>query len=276
MEFVFRRTYRGELKAVILDWAGTTIDFGCFAPAGVFVEVFKSKNVEISIEEARAPMGMHKKDHIREIAKMNSVSKRWYDAHNKNWDEKDIEEMFEEFIPLQIGVLKNYSELVNETLTAQTEFRKRKMKIGTTTGYNNDMMKIIVEEAARQGYVPDSVVCATDVPYGRPAPWMAFKAAMDFNIYPMESYLKIGDTISDIQEGLNAGMWSIGVIMSSNEMGLKFQEINSLPEEVIERRKKEASARMLNAGAHYVINTLNDLPGLIDSINEKLKNGERP
>ena len=72
MEFVFQRAFRGELKAVILDWAGTTVDFGCFAPAGVFVEVFKRKGVEITMDEARGPMGLHKKDHIRTVAKMNS------------------------------------------------------------------------------------------------------------------------------------------------------------------------------------------------------------
>ena len=48
MEFTFQRMYRGPLKAVLLDWAGTTMDYGCFAPAVVFMEVFKRKGVEIT------------------------------------------------------------------------------------------------------------------------------------------------------------------------------------------------------------------------------------
>jgi len=33
MEFVYRRSCRGPVKLVILDWAGTTMDYGCYAPA---------------------------------------------------------------------------------------------------------------------------------------------------------------------------------------------------------------------------------------------------
>ena len=69
MDFVYRRTYRGKLKAIILDWAGTTMDYGCYAPAVVFVEVYKRKGVPISMEEARAPMGAHKKVHILQISR---------------------------------------------------------------------------------------------------------------------------------------------------------------------------------------------------------------
>src|SRR5450756_193021 len=57
MHFSYRRSYNAPLEAVLLDWAGTTMDFGCMAPARVFVEVFKRKNVPITVEEARAPMG---------------------------------------------------------------------------------------------------------------------------------------------------------------------------------------------------------------------------
>ena len=40
MNFTYRRSYRGPIEAVLFDWAGTTMDFGCIAPAEVFVEVF--------------------------------------------------------------------------------------------------------------------------------------------------------------------------------------------------------------------------------------------
>src|SRR5205814_4267553 len=102
MEFTFQRTYRGPLKAVLLDWAGTTMDYGCFAPAVVFMEVFKRKGVEITIEEAREPMGAHKKVHIRQISQNDNVAKKWQQAHKRKPNEEDIETMFREFIPLQL------------------------------------------------------------------------------------------------------------------------------------------------------------------------------
>ena len=86
-EYTYQRTYRGSLKAIILDWAGTTMDYGCYAPAVVFVEVYKRKDVPITIEEARVPMGAHKKVHIRKISQIESVAQRWQDAHGRNPDE---------------------------------------------------------------------------------------------------------------------------------------------------------------------------------------------
>ena len=57
MTFTYHRSYRGPIRSVILDWAGTTMDYGCMAPAVVFVEVYKRQQVPISMEEARASAG---------------------------------------------------------------------------------------------------------------------------------------------------------------------------------------------------------------------------
>lgn len=144
------------------------------------------------------------------------------------------------------------------------------MKIGSTTGYNNEMMSILTLCAARQGYVADSVVCATDVPAGRPAPWMVFRNAENLGIFPMQSILKIGDTIADIVEGINAGTWSVGVVTSSNEMGLTQKEISLMDPKELEIRKQLVRQTFLEAGADYVIDNLSETGDLIDKINAKL------
>ena len=46
-----------KFKAVVFDWAGTMIDFGSFAPMGVFVKAFETFGIRASIEQARGPMG---------------------------------------------------------------------------------------------------------------------------------------------------------------------------------------------------------------------------
>src|SRR5512143_2724642 len=79
MTFRYRRSYQGGIQAVLLDWAGTTMDFGCMAPAVVFVEVFKRQGVPITMAEARAPMGAHKRVHIGKITELPAVRKRWED-----------------------------------------------------------------------------------------------------------------------------------------------------------------------------------------------------
>jgi len=276
MNELYRKNYAGKLKGVIFDWAGTTVDFGCFAPTGVFIEVFRQKGIDITMEEARGPMGMHKRDHIRVISQYPRVATEWKIKYGHFCSEAEIEEMFNNFIPLQLAVIEEHSAIIPELTEALEVIREMDMKIGSTTGYNNDMMKILTASAARQGYTADSVVCATDVPAGRPAPWMAFKNAENLGIFPMQAFLKIGDTISDIEEGINAGMWSVGVVNSSNEMGLTLNEINRMETTELEIRRKKVREDYLEAGADYVIDSLAELKELIEKINLRLACGERP
>src|SRR5205809_8124570 len=109
MSFTYERRYRGKIQAVLLDWAGTTMDYGCMAPAGVFVEVFKRKGVPISMDEARAPMGAHKRVHIQKITEQDSVRKRWQEKHGRLPTDADVGAMFEDFVPLQLKCLSDYS-----------------------------------------------------------------------------------------------------------------------------------------------------------------------
>ena len=98
MSFCYRRTYRGPIEAVLLDWAGTTMDFGCMAPAVVFVQVYEHKKVPITMDEARAPMGAHKKIHIQKISQLDTVRRRWQEVHGRAPNDADVDAMFAEFV----------------------------------------------------------------------------------------------------------------------------------------------------------------------------------
>lgn len=276
MTFTYQRRYRGPVKLVILDWAGTTMDYGCYAPAVVFIEVYRRKGVQISMEEARQPMGAHKLVHVRNISQIPSVARRWQEVHGRPCTEDDVQQMFQEFVPLQLGCLAQYADLIPGTLEVVAELRKRGIKIGSTTGYTREMMDLLLAEAARRGYQPDSTVCATDVPAGRPEPWMCLQNAQNLAVYPMEACVKIGDTLPDIEEGLNAGMWTVGLAKSGNELGLNEAEIAALAPDELQVRLNRAYQRMAAAGAHYVVDTVADVLPLIDRINQQLAAGERP
>jgi phosphonoacetaldehyde hydrolase len=276
MNFHFLRSYRGPIKAVILDWAGTTVDYGCCAPAVVFVDVFKRHGVAITTAEARAPMGAEKRQHILEIARMPRVADAWASAHGNPCTNSDVDTMYAEFVPLQIACLKDYAELIPGTLDAVKEFERHGIAIGSTSGYNRAMMDTLVPLAAKQGYAPCSVVSASEVPKGRPAPWMALKSAEQMNVYPLEAIVKIGDTVPDIEEGLNAGMWSVGVAKTGNEVGLNEAEIAQFDAADLERRVVHARERLARAGAHYVIDGIGDIPAVLDAIERSLASGERP
>jgi phosphonoacetaldehyde hydrolase len=276
MDFVFKRTYHGPLKAVLLDWAGTTMDYGCFAPAVVFIDVFKRKGVEISVEEAREPMGAHKQVHIRQITRNENVAERWRKKHGRKPDESDVEAMFRDFIPLQLECLAQYADLIPGTLETVAAIRARGMKIGSTTGYTEEMMGLLQSEAKRRGYEPDQTVCATQVPAGRPHPYMCLQNAILLQTYPLEAIVKIGDTLPDIEEGLNAGMWTIGLAKTGNEMGLTELQIKELDPSVREVRLEKAYKRMHQTGAHYVVDGIGDVMPVLDEINKRLAAGDRP
>jgi phosphonoacetaldehyde hydrolase len=276
MSFTYQRRYRGRVQAALLDWAGTTMDFGCMAPAVVFVKVFERAGVPISMEEARAPMGAHKRVHIQKITQLDSVRTRWEAAHGRVPGEEDVSRMFADFVPLQLECLSEYSDLIPGALDAVAALRRRGIKIGSTTGYLREMMAINLRDAKRQGYEPDSTVCASDVPAGRPYPYMCLQNVINLQVSPVEACVKVDDTLPGIEEGLNAGMWTIWLAISGNEVGLARAEWHALPEPDRQARRDRACQRMRMCGAHYVVDTIADILPCVDEIEARLARGERP
>lgn len=275
MDHISQHIYSGPLKAVILDWAGTAVDYGSFAPTAVFLRLFESRGVKISPEDARSGMGLMKKDHLRTILARPAVIEAWESAHGAAPKETDVDDLFEHFVPLQLNVLKDYAEPIPGLLGTLKDLRQRGLKIGSTTGYIRSMMDILAPEAARRGYQPDCIVCPDEVPAGRPYPWMCYQNAMQLGIFPMTAMVKVGDTITDIEEGLNAGMWSVGISMTGNLVGLSNAEVESLTLEKQSEIRKRAEAQLYNAGAHYVVDGIWDLPAILDKIQARRVQGER-
>jgi phosphonoacetaldehyde hydrolase len=268
--------YAGPLRAVILDLASTLFDYGSCAPAGVFVEVFARQGVPITMEQARGPMGSEKRAHIAAISAMPEVADAWQRTHDRLCTDADIDEMYADFVPLQIESIPRFADLIPGTTEAVAEFRGRGLKIGTTTGYNAEMMRVLAPEAAKRGFEPDCIVSSDMVPEGRPAPWMALKAAALMGVYPMSAIVKIGDTIPDIEEGLNAGMWTIAVSATGNELGLSQPEAEALPAGEREERLARAHDRLQAAGAHYVVAGIGDTPPILDQLEARMAKGDRP
>ncbi len=276
MEFSYRRFYRGPVKLVILDWAGTTMDYGCYAPAVVFIEVYRRQGVEITMGQARRPMGLHKRDHIKAISQMEEVAAAWKKTHGRRITEKDVDDMFADFQPLQLQCLADYADLIPGTRETVAGLRERGILIGSSTGYFTEAMELLKEEAAKRGYVPDSSVCATQVPAGRPQPWMVMQNMFNTGIYPPEAVVKVDDTKPGIGEGLNVGAWTVGLAKTGNEVGLSLEEIDALDPEILESKLTSAREGLAKSGAHYVVDGISDILPIIDDINARLARGERP
>ncbi len=274
--FVKNKPYTGKVQAAVMDWAGTSVDYGSIGPVAVFIEVFGMFGVSVSVAEARRFMGLMKKDHIRGMCGLPSVQKRWVKTHGRLPDEKDIDFMYHETEKMMTAAVAKHASPIPGLIETVDQLRKAGIKIGTSTGYTSPMMKVLVPVAAGKGYRPDNVVCASDVPAGRPYPWMCFKNAIDLQVYPVEAMVKVGDTVSDIEEGLNAGMWTVGITQTGNELGLSQDEVENVPKEELEKQLSQIEQKFIRLGANFVIRGIWDLCKIIESINERLARGMVP
>ena len=261
-----------KIETVIFDWAGTAVDFGCFAPVNVFLTIFEDAGVTVTLEEARKPMGMLKIDHIRTMLEMPRIQEEWKRVHGQSFTEEDVQALYKEFelkLMESLAAFTNPIQYVKETVQ---QLREAGIRIGSTTGYTDSMMEVVTLHAAIKGYQPDFLVTPTQVgDKGRPYPYMIFKNMEALGSKSTKQVVKIGDTTSDIKEALNAGVWAVGVIIGSSEMGLSEEEFISLSAEEQQFEIQKAKRIFEEIGAHYTIETMKELPALIETINNGLK-----
>lgn len=267
-----------SVEAIILDWAGTVVDFGSFAPTQIFVDAFaQAFNFEISLQEARGPMGMGKIDHIRTLLKEPSIRQRWVDQFASEPSEETAQQIYHTFMPLQIAQVVHFAEPIAGVMDAINAIKAQGIKVGSCSGYPKPVMDALVPAAAKYGYQPDCVVASDEIAAGsRPGPWMALKNVIELGVMNVAHCVKVDDAAAGITEGLNAGMWTVGLSVSGNEFGATFEQYQAMTQEEIQQRKQIAEDKLKAAGAHYVIETLADLPGVIEHINQRLANQEKP
>jgi phosphonoacetaldehyde hydrolase len=261
-----------KIQLVVLDWAGTAIDFGCFAPVASFAMALQRHGVSATDEQVRRPMGLAKIDHLRALLSIPELAKQWRVTQGRSWNESDIERIYrDDYMPLQMEAVAGHDCLISGLLPVVDSLRSIGVKIATTTGYFREAARLVFDSATRQGYVRDLDILPDEVSSGRPAPWMIFKAMETLGVFPPSAVLKVGDTLADIEEGRNAGVWSIGVIASSSEVGLSETAWASLTER--ERRSivVEIRAKFERAGAFASIETLAELPALIAEFEQTIQ-----
>ncbi|QEI06369.1 phosphonoacetaldehyde hydrolase [Pigmentiphaga aceris] len=267
---------RTELSAVVFDWAGTIMDFGSCAPMGAFVRLFEQFGIDISIEQARGPMGVAKWDHIKALSLLPEVAAQWENKHGKPFSDADIDHLYKVFTPMNAAVVGDFADFIPGALDTVAAVRARGLKIGSTTGYNRPIMDIVTPLAQAGGYLPDNLVCAGDLVSGRPSPLMMYRCFADLGVWWPATVVKVDDTEVGILEGLHAGTWTVGVSVSGNAMGLQLHEWEALSPAEQQTRREIASAKLRDAGAHYVIDSVADLLPVMDEIAEKLAKGIKP
>lgn len=265
-----------EIKAIILDWAGTSVDYGSKAPLEAFKNVFKEFGIDVSDEIIRKYMGLHKKFHTESILNEPSVSQLWATIHGRIPNQTDVDLIFSKLGHSMNRAVQEFSDPIDGVIDFMEFMQKDGVKFGSTTGYVREMMNILIPVTESKGLVFDSVVTPDEVPLGRPYPFMIYKNAINLATYPLWKMVKIGDTIADIEEGLNAGMWVIGITKTGNEMGLSKEELINTDPKLIEEKEAMITEKFMNAGAHYIASSLADCFEIIEDINHRIKINDMP
>lgn len=260
---------RTKISGVILDWSGTTVDYGGISHPEAFVQIFKEAGIDIGLEEARKPMGLLKIDHTRELLNSREVKLQWSEVHSREHTEQDINRLYNRFEEIIFQNLESYATPAPGVVKLQEKLRKRGIKIGSTTGYTKEMLDIVSENAKKQGYQPDFKITPTEVPAGRPYPYMIFKNMIALEIPDRKAIIKVGDTVSDILEGRGAGVWTVGVLKGGSELGLSREQIGTMSSEDLSLAMKRTAKKMYDAGADYVIEEIGELERIIDIIEVK-------
>lgn len=265
-----------SVRAVIFDWAGTTVDFGSRAPVQAFLTAFDAVGVTVTAEEVRVPMGAAKRDHIRAVLQLESVVARVGEAAGRSADESLIDEIYRHFLQRQTEVIAQHSGVIPSVPEVAQALAQRGIRIGSSTGYTRELMDVVEPLAAEAGFRAEFVATASDPCPGRPAPWMIYRNCEAFNVYPMRDVVKVDDTLVGIEAGRNAGCWTVGVAGTGNLMGLSKEEYDALPAADRQQRLRQIAFRFHEAGAHAVIESVADMLACLDSIERRIDAGALP
>jgi phosphonoacetaldehyde hydrolase len=223
-------------------------------------------------------MGLRKDLHIKAMTEIPEIRERWHDIHGQYPSQADVDRMFGDFVPMQLDCLRNYTTLLPLVAETTQSLQKQGIKIGSSTGFMRSMVDILEEDARKQGYTPDASVAGDEVINGaRPKPFMVYRNLDLLDVHPIQSVIKVDDTVSGVGEALEAGCWGVGIARYSNYMDMDtLEEADSLSEDEINRRLAHTRELLQKAGAHYVIDTWEQMPDVIEDVNIRLGRGEKP
>ena len=265
-----------SIKAIIFDWAGTTVDFGSRAPMGAFVKLFESEGIHLTIAQARIPMGMNKWDHIDELLRLPEIQKQWIELHHQPHTKEDVDRLLAIFVPMNKVSIRECGQLIPGVAELSRILRERAIKIGSTTGYTRELLDILLPIAKTQGYEVDAMSYSGDTPLGRPSDQMMNRCAEQLGIDNPLAYIKIDDTQPGIEEGKAFGCWTVGVALSGNALGLSYEELKAMPQEESLPLQESARKAIQAMTPDYILDSVADLLPVIDDINRRLQLGQKP
>lgn len=264
------------IAAVVFDWAGTMIDFGSRAPVLAMLQVFEEAGLPVTEAAVRRHMGMAKREHLAAILAEPQAAAAWTAARGARATEADLDHLMERLEPAMQTAASACAELIPGAAAEAARLRAAGVRIGSTTGYTRSMMEPIAAAASAQGYSPDALVCAGETAQGRPTPLMLWRALAELECWPVHRCVAVDDAVVGIEAGVNAGLWTVGVVASGNGVGLDAAAYAALPAAERLQRLTPVIAAFSAAGVDIIIESVADFARAHAVIEEAITDGMRP
>ncbi|HEY2734286.1 MAG TPA: phosphonoacetaldehyde hydrolase [Polyangiales bacterium] len=262
------RSWSG-IKLVVFDWTGTLIDHGSVAPVQAMIAAFASAGVGVEPAHVRASMGLSKREHIAAILRIPELRRAFQTAYDREPNPDDLDRLYRAYVPAQLRAIARFGDLIEGANASAAFLRERGIAIATMTGYFRAAAARLLECAQSQGFVPDFSVCSDDVSAGRPAPFMIYACMQALKVFRAREVLVVGDTAADIISAANGCCLSAGVAGTGNQVGLTERAYVALPVRERNALLADAHRTLRDAGADFVIDTLSELPLVIERIAER-------
>lgn len=266
---------QGRVQAVLFDWAGTVVDHGSRAPVEAFKKLFHRYGVELDEALIRRDMGMSKREHLVALLETDSVRVHWLEQNGGAVFE-DIEPLYSELLAAQREAIAERAIPFVGVVDVVKFLEQRRIQMGTTTGYPASVIEELREIAAEHGYCPPVTVTDSDVPAGRPEPWMICRACEELRVSPFTEVVVVDDTVAGIEAARQAGCWAVGVTATGNLVALEENQLSALASKDREALFETAATALTGAGAHFVVPSVVQIPEVINQIDALLANGTSP
>ena len=258
------------IRSCIFDLGGTLVDRYSLTTILSLKNAFQKNGIILNNKLIFKDMGIKKQDHITIILNDEHISWSWRHIHGRHPDINDSHRLFEEYNSIQKVRCTELMDIIPETKKTIDLLRDKGIQLGVTTGFNYHTMRLIKEKLDKNNIILDNYISSTclDLP-ARPNPSMIIENMYRFDINDPKQVIKIDDTVVGIEEGKNAGCWTVGVSRWSINMKLpSIDDAYGLSDFYLEDKKKKCRAQLVQSGADYVIDTLDELPYIINRINE--------
>ena len=255
-----------KVKACIFDLGGTIVDRYSITPLKSLIETFKLYNINIRNDLIFKDMGINKRIHIGNILEDKYIFQKWFQEYKRNPDYNDVLKLYTIFKTIQME--KSHKiDIIPETYNTFEFLKNDNIKIGTTTGFDKKNADIIGKVLNTNLCKVDNIVSSTCVEKSRPHSDMIYKNMRDLDVSNPKTMIKIDDTNIGIKEGKNAGLWTVGVARWSTYMNVLPENINNMNDVVIGERLEKSKEKLKQSEPDFIIETLDELPNIIETIN---------